>query len=149
MQEAIARTSHEVHAIITNPPSERNITEWCKSEKCWDSVRNGASREAIGLIRDELLGAEAVRQENIRAVSEYSSSYVQDLERVVSVSSEGWHMLAVWGAETDALDPSQRQLALSLSRAVRSGRNISPENAERAVAVLNRADELGFQTVAP
>jgi hypothetical protein len=149
MQETVARSSHEVHRIITNPPNARNITEWCKSEKCWESVRNGASREAIGLLRDELLGAEAVRQENIRALSEYSSSYVQDLERVVAVSSEGWHLLAVWGSETNALDPPQRRLALSLSRAVRSGRNISPEDAEGAVAVLDRAVELGFQTVAP
>ncbi len=149
MQEAIARASQDVHRIITNPPSARNITEWCKSEGCWDAVRNGASREAVGLICDELLGAEAARRENRRAVSEYSASYVQDLERVVAVSSEGWRILAGWGAETNALDPSQRKLALSLSKAMRSGRSISPEDAERAVAVLDRANELGFQPVAP
>ena len=149
MEETIARASHEVHRVITNPPSERNITEWCKSEKCWDAVRTGASREAVGLIRDELLGAEAVRQEHIRALSEYSSSYVDDLRRVVVVGSEGWHTLAVWGSETNALDPSQRRLALRLSRAIRSGRIISQEDAEGAVAVLDRAVELGFQPVAP
>ncbi len=149
MQEAIAKASHEVHRIITNPPGARNITEWCKSEKCWDAVRTGASREAVGLIRDDLLGADATRRENKRAVSELSSSYVQNLKRVVAVSSEGWHTLLVWGAETNALDASQRQLALRLSKAMRSGRMVSSEEAERAVAVLDRADELGFQPVAP
>lgn len=148
MQETITKASHEVHRIITNPPSARNITEWCKSDKCWDAVRNDASREAVGLIRDELLGAEATRRETRRAVSEYSSSYVQDLERIVAVSSEGWRTLAVWASETNALDPPQRQLALRLSKAVRSGRSISAEDAERAVAMLDRADELGFQIVA-
>lgn len=149
MQEAIAKASHDVYHIITNPPSARNITEWCKSEKCWDAVRTDASREAVGLIRHEMLGAEATKQENKRAVAEYSTSYVQDLERIVAVSSEGWRLLVEWGAETSALDPSQRKLALGISKAIRSGRSISPEDAERAVIILDRADELGFQLVAP
>ena len=149
LEETIARVSQDVHRIITNPPSARNITEWCKSEKCWDAVRTGASREVIAAIRDELLGAEAVRRENERAISDISASYVENAKRVVAVSSEGWSMVSRWGAETNALDPSQRQLALRISRAIRYGRNISAEDAEKAVVVLDRADELGFQPVAP
>ncbi len=149
IQEAIAKQSYEVHYIITNPPSARNITEWCKSEKCWDAVRTGTSREAVGLIRDELLGADAAKRDNRRALSEYSKSYVENLEKVVALSSEGWRILVEWGAETNALDPSQRQLALNLSKAIRSGRNISSDDAERAVAILDRAAELGFQPIAP
>ena len=147
-QEAIARTSHEIFRIITDPPSARNITEWCKSEKCWDAVRTNASRDSVDLMRDELLAADAARRNHRRAISEYSASYVKDLERVVAVSSDGWRILAGWGAETNALDPSQRKLALDLSKAVRSGRSISPQEAERAVSILTRAEELGFQPVA-
>lgn len=147
-QEAIARTSHEIFRIITDPPSARNITEWCKSEKCWDAVRTNASRDAVDRMRDELLAADAARRNHRRAISEYSASYVKDLERVVAVSSDGWRILAGWGAETNALDPSQRKLALDLSKAVRSGRSISPQEAERAVSILTRAEELGFQPVA-
>lgn len=149
MQETIAKVSHEVFRIITNPPNAQNITEWCKSEKCWDAVRSGASREAISLIREELLGAEATKREAKRTISEYSTSYVQNLERVVALSSEGWRMLMEWGAETNALDPSQRQLALSVGKAIKFGRTISSNDAERAVVVLDRADELGFKPVAP
>ena len=36
LRVTIAELSHEVHRIITNPPGSRNITEWCKSERCWD-----------------------------------------------------------------------------------------------------------------
>ena len=149
LQEAIAVLSHEIHRIITNPPEARNITEWCKNERCWDSVRNAASRDAIGLIQNELLGGDATRRDNKRAVSEYSASYVEDLERVVEVSPEGWSILATWGAETNALDSPQRQLAVRLSKAVRGGWKISPEDGERAVSILDRAAELGFQPVAP
>lgn len=149
MQETIAKVSHEVFRIITNPPNVQNITEWCKSEKCWDAVRSGASREAVGLIRNELLDAEATKREAKRAISEFSASYVQNVKRVVDLSSEGWHMLMEWGAETNALDPSQRQLALRISKAIKFRREISSNDAERAVVVLDRADELGFKPFAP
>ncbi len=149
MQDTIAKVSHEVFRIITNPPNVQNITEWCKSEKCWDAVRSGASREAVGLIRNELLDAEATKREAKRAISEFSASYVQNVKRVVDLSSEGWHMLMEWGAETNALDPSQRQLALRISKAIKFRREISSNDAERAVVVLDRADELGFKPFAP
>ena len=111
-QEAIARTSHEIFRIITDPPSARNITEWCKSEKCWDAVRTNASRDAVDRMRDELLAADAARRNHRRAISEYSASYVKDLERVVAVSSDGWRILAGWGAETNALDPLAAQTSI-------------------------------------
>lgn len=149
MQETIAQLSHEVYRIMMNPPNALNITEWCKNEKCWEAVRGGASREAVNLIHAELLGAEAVKQEAKGRISEYSAVHIQNLKRIVTLSSEGWHMLMEWGAETNALDPSQRQLALSVSRAIRLGKTISPNDAERAAAIIDRADELGFKPIAP
>ncbi|MFC2007650.1 AIPR family protein [Chloroflexota bacterium] len=148
LQEAIAKTSHEVFRIITNPPNAQNITEWCKNEKCWGSVRSGASREAFGLIQNELLGADAVKREAKRKISEFSPKYVENLKQIVELSSDGWHMLMEWGAETNALDPSQRQLALSISRAIRIGKTISSIDSEKAVEILDRADELGFKPLA-
>jgi hypothetical protein len=148
MQEVIAKVSHEIFRIITNPPSSQNITEWCKSEKCWDAVRGGASREAIGLIGNELLGADATKREVKRAMSEISASYVANLKRIVELNPEGWRILMRWGAETSALDPSQRQLALSISKAITFGRTISSTDAERAVVILDRANELGFKPIA-
>jgi hypothetical protein len=38
--ESIRLVSRRVHQIITNPPDGRNVTEWCKKEACWDSVRS-------------------------------------------------------------------------------------------------------------
>lgn len=152
MEEAIAKTSHEVYRIITNPPNAQNITEWCKNEKCWDAVRIGTSRELaslVSVIHDDLLGADAVKRDSKRAISEYSESYVENLKRIVELSPEGWRMLVNWGAETNALDPSQRQLSLSISKTIVSGRKISPNDAERAIIVLDRADELGYKPIAP
>ena len=144
LQVAIAELSHEVHRLITNPPSARNITEWCKSERCWESVRNSASREPLRRIESELLGSSAVREEQKLAISNLPSDYVQNLERLVKVSPEVWKMIADWAAETDSIDPNQRQLALRIGRSIERGRDIKPQDAERAMEILDRVSDLGF-----
>ena len=140
----IAELSHEVHRIITNPPSARNITEWCKSERCWEDIRTLASRGPLARISEELLGASATRDEQKRDLANLSSDYVANLERLVSVSSERWRMLAEWAAETESIDPGQRQLALRVGRALERGRNIAAPDAEKAVGILDQAIDLGF-----
>ena len=144
LQVTIAELSHGVHRIITNPPGARNITEWCKSEACWDAVRGLASRDPIRRIQDELLGADATRNEQERVLSEFPSDYVHNLERLVSVSPEAWRMLAGWAAETGSIDATRRQLALRIARALERGSNIKAPDAERAVGILDQANALGF-----
>lgn len=140
----IAELSHEVHRIITNPPSARNITEWCKSEQCWEEVRANASRGPLARISEELLGASATRDEQKREIGNLSSDYVANLGRLVNVSSERWKMLAEWAAETESIDPSQRQLAIRVGRAIERGRTIRAPDAEKAVEILDQAVALGF-----
>ena len=144
LQDVIGELSHEVHRIITNPPMAKNITEWCKAEGCWSMVRTSASRASVERIGDELLNAEATRRERKRSISSISSDHVDNLRRLVQVNSDGWKMLADWGAETGALDPGQRQLALRIGRAIVRGNSIKPQDAERAVEMLDRAMSLGF-----
>ena len=148
LEGVIADISHEVHRIVTNPPDGRNITEWCKSEDCWERIRGSASRTAIGRIRDELLDIEGTRQEQKRSISGISASYVENVTRVLELNSGGWNMLASWGSETGSLNPAQRQLANRLVRAIRLGHQIKPNDAAAAVEILELADELGFRVTA-
>lgn len=148
LEGVIADISHEVHQIITNPPDGRNITEWCKSESCWEAVRGKASRTAIGRIREELLNVDGTRRERKRSISSITASHVENLTRVVELNSEGWNMLASWGAETNSLSPAQRQLATRIERALRLGREIKPGDATGGVEILKLADELGFRVTA-
>ena len=144
LQEAIAELSHEVYRIITNPPTARNITEWCKTEACWDAVRNSASRTPMDRISNESLNVEETRREQKRSLSNLSSEHVQNLKRLVEVNSEGWTILASWGVETGSLDASQRQTAVRVGRALQRGNSIRPQDAERAVEILDKAAALGF-----
>ena len=144
LQDVIAELSHGVYRIITNPPTARNITEWCKAERCWDMVRTSVSRAPIDRIGDELLNAADTRREQRRSISSVSSDHVENLRRLVQVNSEGWKMLADWGTGTAAIDPSQRQLALRIGRALQRGNSIRPADAARAIEILDRAAALGF-----
>ena len=144
LQLAISELSHEVHRIIIDPPGGRNITEWCKSERCWDTVRNDASRAPIHRIQAELLGADATRDEQERAIANLPPDYVHNLERLVRLSPEAWRMLAEWAGQTGSIDPGLRQLALRIARAIERGSNIKAQDAERAVGILDQANALGF-----
>ena len=144
LQVAIAELSHDVHRIITNPPMARNITEWCKSDRCWESVRTASSRSPMGRIGDDLLDTAGIYNEQKRALSNLSSDYVENLKRLVEVRPEGWKLLEEWGAETDSIEPSQRQLARRIGRAMERGYEIKAPDAERAVELLDQATALGF-----
>ena len=144
LQDVIAELSHGVHRVITNPPTARNITEWCKAERCWEMVRTSVSRAPVDRIGDELLNAADTRREQRRSISSVSSDHVENLRRLVEVSSEGWKMLADWGTGTASLDPAQRQLALRIGRSLQRGNSITPADAARAVEILDRAAALGF-----
>ena len=148
LERVVGELSHEVHAIITNPPNGRNVTEWCKSEACWDAVRGGASTAAVGGLRDEVMNSDAVRRENRRGLADLPDEYVENMRRVVEINSEGWRLLADWGAQTGALTVPEQQLARRVARAFETGRQIKPADAKRAVEILDRAARLGYDAVA-
>jgi len=40
LSDAIAMVSQEVHGSIIRPPDGQNVTEWCKKEGCWKTIRD-------------------------------------------------------------------------------------------------------------
>ncbi len=144
LQTVIAELCHDVHRTITNPPTAQNITEWCKSEECWERVRKSAARAPVSRLREELLDARATQDELKRGIQDLSSDYVENLKRVIEVGSEGWRALARWGKGTRSLDLGEHQLALRIAKALQRRTTINARDAQRAVQLLDRAIELGF-----
>ena len=95
-------------------------------------------------IGSELLNTAETQREQKRSISDVDQDQVNNLRRLVEVNTAGWKMLADWGTGTGAIDPSQRQLALRIGRALQRGNSIKPPEAERAVEILDRARALGF-----
>ena len=144
LQVAIAELSHEVHRIITNPPSSRNITEWCKSERCWAGVRDSASRDPLRHIGAELLGAAATRDEQKLSISNLPSDYVQNLRRLVRVSPGGGQCSPSGRRKRNRSTPPSGSLPYGSAGRSNGGRDIRAQDAELAVGVLDRAAALGF-----
>ena len=40
VSSVIPNVTEIVREVVVNPPQSANITEWCKKEECWDSVRD-------------------------------------------------------------------------------------------------------------
>ena len=40
LADTIPDVAHKVREILVNPPDSANVTEWCKKEACWDTVRS-------------------------------------------------------------------------------------------------------------
>ena len=144
IERTITEVSHGVHAVITDPPGGRNITEWCKSESCWKRVRDIASKYEFARLAQDVLRSDQARSERKKQATSLDPDYVNNLRRIVEVNFERWFMLVRWASETGSLDPGERQLALRVGKAIQRGHQIKPIDAERATQILDRAEQLGF-----
>lgn len=149
LEKTISEISMRIFSVITNPVGNANITEWCKREQCWKNVLESLDRSAFSNeIQSDLIGVSEVRERQIDEVKQFPPEHIENLTRIVELSAESWKLLAQWGAETEAIDSTDRRLALQISRAIQRGREISEQDARNAVMMLDRARHLGYESVA-
>lgn len=141
LEKAITATAKKVFECITNtPPGVTNVTEWCKKEECWKTVRNMDSffdAEHRGFQTDST-GQIAKGEKALGRLDGDSMMMLSGL------SATEWYTLAEWSKETGQLGPEDRLLAQVLGNHVRDGKPLTTRQAEEARAVLARAQRLGF-----
>ncbi|MEX0732557.1 MAG: AIPR family protein [Aquisalimonadaceae bacterium] len=145
LQQAIKNVSHEVQRIITNPPNNRNITEWCKRKECWDQVR-GATIDIGQSLERELI--DVSRSASRRPDKGIEGPNDQDLALIKQVSdlpAEQWFQISKWAKETNNLQGWQRSIAFSIGRIINRGGAVSPKQAKQGVIILEEAQDLGFR----
>ncbi len=147
MEKEICNISKFVHNMITNPPGGANIGEWCKKEKCWQSIKEFDYSLGSEFIK-ELVSIEKPSQESHSTTNSITSLSEDDKEiinRVISIKSNIWFALSRWAKETDNFQPWQRSLLFSVGSIV--GRNQDPtiKQATNALKVYNEAIEKGFR----
>jgi hypothetical protein len=141
----ITSVSRAVHASIVNPPSGKNVTEWCKREDCWNRVQEIPVVIQKGL-QEELLSIERVASREIdRGLNGADRTEKKLIEELSSVPAETWFKLSRWAKETGNLDPWQRGLAYDLGRLAGRGKDPSPKQAKQGAKVLSEARKLGFE----
>jgi len=143
LERLILSISEGVQDVITNPPGGKNITEWCKSDACWEVVRKievtlpgglslvPASRDVGGASKQDLSSPD---EEEVALV-----------DAAAAVPSSTWFELSNWAKDTRNLVPWQRALSYSLGRIAAQGRRPSVKQARQGLIALEAAKGLGFR----
>jgi hypothetical protein len=144
LERAIERVSKHMHECITNPPGGRNITEWCKSEQCWEKCR-----QIVISVDSELAGElVALIDRGDQGNVDIDKPDEQDLERisgVMAIPAETWFRISNWAKETHNLQGWQRGLAFSLGKLVGRKQLPSRKQAMQGLRIYEEAIRLGFK----
>lgn len=145
LAEAITTICHEVHGSITNPPSGRNVTEWCKKRECWDRIRQLRVNLGDRFWKGNFLLAKSQKEAPEPGEPEQSPEALRRIGMTSEVPVETWFDISSWAKETDNLAPWQRSLAYSLGRLGGQGRPPSQKQAKQGLILLEEARRLGFR----
>ena len=112
--------------------------EWAKREECWNAVK--AEKFLIDLdgINSDL-ETEQSRSQRRRINEEDASKqeYLEEINRIKSVTSQGWQLIEKWGRATDILTVQQRDVAFTLSKRVRTDSRISESEKNIGLRILD------------
>lgn len=145
LQEVIREVSIIVHQKITNPPQNRNITEWCKRKECWEHIKD-TKIDVLTRINTELLDISkpSINQPD-RGINAPNDSDLEIIEKVKTVPAEEWFKIAKWAKETDNLQSWQRSLAFSIGKLCSQSKEPSYKQANHGLKILEEVRKLGFK----
>lgn len=143
LEAAISHLSKAIHSVITTPPGGKNITEWCKSEACWErcvGLHTAISHD----LAEELIELRAGRVVN-RGIDQPDEEDREQIARAKAIPAEVWFRIANWAKETKNLMPWQRSLAFSMGKVISGNRDPSRKQAVQAIKIVEEATRLGFR----
>ena len=135
--------SKSVRERILADAAGKNVTEWCKREKCWESVLQ-LDVEVSGDLDAELLTSTG-RIPNMFDDTELTEEQQSQIDAAKAVSAEKWKEISVWGKQTDRLTAWQRSFAFSIGRQLGLGKEPTAKQAKYAVEIINLVKKAGFK----
>ena len=135
--------SKSVRERILTDAAGKNVTEWCKREKCWESVLQ-LDVEVSDDLDAELLTSTG-RIPNMFDDTELTAEQQSQIESTKAVSAEKWKEISVWGKQTDRLTAWQRSFAFSIGRQLGLGKDPTAKQAKYAVEIINLVKKSGFK----
>jgi hypothetical protein len=143
LQALIRTVSIDVHGVLVSPPGGGNVTEWCKSEGCWEAVKRIAMKVPRGVsLIDVPLGSSRVDGEGTATTDVSEQTLIAE---AAAIPAETWFGLAKWAADTRSLAPWQRSLAFSIGRRISRDQAPTIKQARHGLSTLRSAEELGFR----
>ena len=145
LSEAVRKISETVQHHIIEPPGGRNITEWCKKEECWKSLKELEVPINMSDIRADMLEssgrAAGAPEKGIEGPDENDQKIISE---VMEVPSDKWFQIARWAKDTENLQAWQRSISYSIGKLLARGNNPSRKQAIQAVKILEEARKLGY-----
>jgi hypothetical protein len=148
LEDEMVRVSAFVHKLIINPPGGANIGEWCKKEKCWDSVRDfafdistGFESEWISVVRPKYIVSAKSQSQGIAEITAEESKMI---DKVADIPATTWFALSRWSKETDNFEGWQRSIVFSVGTLLGRGKKPSYKQANQAWKVHSQAIKKGF-----
>lgn len=108
--------------------------EWAKKEECWNALKSEDFGIDMGRIKQEK-ELENVNSQRRRVNDEDTNNdrLKEEINRIKSVTSKGWHLIEEWGRTTSLLTVQQRNIAFTLAGRVRTDARIS--EAEKSIGL--------------
>ncbi len=144
LQATLATLAPVIHLHLVEGASGKNVTEWCKTDQCWASVRQLELELSPGLSAELISRGEAVGVQ--REPESLAPEAQVHIERVKEIPSETWYAVAKWAKDTNNLAGWQRSLSFSLGRLAAAKREPSAKQAKQGVLILEEAARLGFRS---
>jgi hypothetical protein len=135
IKACLAKVIVGVRDVITRPPGNRNITEWCKRDDCWAAVL------ALPVAID---GAADSNWTPAVSRSDQPTNADGTVIAVAAVPSDVWFAASKWAKDTGTLLPWQRKIAYSLGRLQGRGGQLTPKQAIQGRILMMEAMRLGF-----
>jgi hypothetical protein len=144
LQQLIRTWSHPVDDQLQESAAGRNVTEWCKKEACWTTLRS-IDLPLPAKLPPEWSSAQSGSSSEHDAepalVNEHAATAT-----CMSLSPEAWFALHLWGRRSGHLADWQAGIAHTLSSYAGAGwqKVPTPKQARQAIRIIEIAKENGF-----
>ena len=139
--------ANAVYKYLIDECSGMNVTQWCKKEKCWNTIRENLNISLSPELENELiqLGNRTTTSVS-QGIYSANSKEKQLIEAIQKVDYSVWFSISSWGKETRNLKPFQNGIAFTLGKYARSQKEPSRKQANQGLVILQTAVEKGFVT---
>lgn len=145
LESEIVKISALIHNMITNPPGGANISEWCKKEKCWETVK-GIDYNLDPALESELVSVEysTMKSTATSSIDSITDDEQKMIDKTAEVPAKTWFALAKWAKETNNFQPWLRSMLFSVGTIVSRGKKPSVKQSRQAIKALEEAVDKGF-----
>jgi hypothetical protein len=141
LEDAIRQWSLPIYHAITNTAGQRNISEWCKKEDCWEGIR-GLDLVVPAALRKELEAEQPLPTVGWAAKTGNLKVYPEDHEKIAKtmrLDADDWFNIHKWGIESGEMSQLHCGIAHTLSGYAAAGWRTVPsvKQAKQAINMLS------------